>query len=153
MPLISTDAVGQPAGVAARSCTQRVMPSAPIRRYSTSALLAAGERGVERVVGGPVVGVDGGVPVLHLGVGLGAAEQPVGAGPLEQLLDAAVGMRQREVDVLADDVEQAREALARPRPGALSASSRRRDVGDDAADEHAAVGPAPRAGAIPEDRA
>ena len=82
------------------------------------ALLAGGERGVERVVCGAVVRVQRGVPVLHLGVGLGAAEQAVGAGTLEELLEAPVGERLRHVDVLADDVEQASEAVARPRPAA-----------------------------------
>ena len=56
------------------------------------ALLPFGERVVEGVVRGAVLGVQGRVPVLHLRVGRGAAQQAVGAGSLEQLLEAAVGM-------------------------------------------------------------
>ena len=51
------------------------------------------------------------------------------------------------VDVLADDVEQAAEPVARlgqPRVGLLAM----RDVGDDAADQHAAVRAALRARAV-----
>ena len=70
------------------------------------------ERRVEGVVLRAVVGMDGGVPVLHLGVRLGAAQQPVGARTLEELLQAAVRIRHGEVDVLAHDVEEPREAVA-----------------------------------------
>jgi hypothetical protein len=73
---------------------------------------AGGQRAVERVIGRAVVRMQGRLPVLHLGVGHRAAEQPVGPGPLEQLLDAAVGEREREIHVLPDDVQQAAEAVA-----------------------------------------
>ncbi len=89
----------------------------------------------------------GGVPVDHVRVGLGAAEQPISAGALEELLKRAVRESEREVDVSADDVEEAREAVARlgeARGGLLAGG----DVGDDALDEHAAVGLRARAGAI-----
>ena len=148
MPLISTVPSSR-RRVAARSWTQRVTPSAPIRRYSTSPSLPSASARVERVVGGAVVRVHGRVPVRHLGVGLRAAEQAVGPGSLEQLLHRPVGERLREVDVLADDVEQTAEALARL-GGAGVGLLAPRDVGDDALDAHAAVGPAARPGAIPQ---
>ena len=74
-----------------------------------------------------------GLPVRHLRVGLGAAEQPIGARALEELLEAAVRMGEGEVDVLADDIEETREAIARlgEAHGGLRA---RRDVGEDAPD-------------------
>ena len=59
--------------------------------------------------------MDRGIPVLHLGVRDRSAEQPVRARALENLADAPVGQRLRDVHVLADDVEQAREAIARLR--------------------------------------
>ena len=82
-----------------------------------------GERLDHRVVAAAVGRMDRGIPVLHLGVGDRAAEQPVGARALEQLAEAAVGKRLREVHVLADDVEQASEAVARlgqPRVGLVA---------------------------------
>ena len=111
--------------------------------------LAAGERVVEGVVRGPVLRVQGRLPVLHLGVGRGAAQQAVRAGPLEHLLDPSVGMRQRQVHVLAGDVEQAGEPLAHLGQARIGLHAPR-DVGDDALDGHAAVAPATRAGAVPQ---
>ena len=113
-------------------------------------VLARRERGVVGVVHGPVLGVDGRFPVLHLGVRDGAAEQPIGARALEELLEAPVREGEHDVDVLADHVEQAGEALARlgePR-GRLVA---RGDVGDDAGHPHGAVGAAAGPGAIPQE--
>jgi hypothetical protein len=115
------------------------------------AVLALGQREVELLVGGPVVGVHRVVPVHHLGVGLGPAQEPVAAGPLEELLHGAV-LREgdRQVDVRADDVEQAREAVVRlGRAGGRLLA--RGQVGDDPVDEHAAVALRPRAGAVAQD--
>ena len=71
-------------------------------------VLAPAERLVERVVVAAVIRMHGRVPVDHVRVGLGAAEQPVSAGALEELLERAVREGEREVDVRADDVEEAR---------------------------------------------
>jgi hypothetical protein len=87
------------------------------------------------------------LPVLHLRVRFGPAEQPVRARALEELLDAAVGERAREVDVLADHVEQTAEAIARLRQARVGLLAPR-DVGDDAADHHGPVRPPLRAGAV-----
>ena len=86
MPLISMVPSGR-GRVAARSWTQRVIPSAPISRYSASPSFPAAHAAYERVVGGPVLGVDGGLPVRHLRVGVRSAEQAVRPGSLEQLLE------------------------------------------------------------------
>ena len=102
-------------------------------------VLAPAERLVERVVVATVIRMHGRVPIDHLRVRLRPAEQAVSARALEQLLQRAVRQGEREIDVSADDVEEAGEAVARlgePRGGLLAGG----DVGDDALDEHAAVG-------------
>jgi hypothetical protein len=110
-------------------------------------VLAPRQRAVEGVVHWPIVSVHRRVPVGHLGVGLRAAEQSVAAGALKQLLHLAVGVPEREVDVGADHIQEAGEAVA----GLVKAGGgllARGDVGDNALDAHAAVGQATRAGAI-----
>ena len=122
-------------------------PVGPDQAVRDLRVLAPSQRPVEGVVRGPIVGVHGGVPVGHLGVGLGTAEQPVAAGALEQLLHPAVGVPEREVDVGADHIQEAGEAVA----GLVEAGGgllARGDVGDDAFDADAAVGQATRACAI-----
>ena len=104
-------------------------------------ILSGGKRCVERVVRGTIGRMERRLPVLHLRVRLGPAEQPVRARPLEELLDPAVGEHLGEVDVLADHVEQAFEALVRLRQS-RSRLLPPRDVREDAADQHAAVRPA-----------
>ena len=99
-------------------------------------VLAHRDRGVVGVVHGAILGVDGRLPVHHLGIRDRAAEQAVGSRPLEELLEPSVREGEHDVDVLADHVEQAREALAHlgePR-GRIVA---RGDVRDDAGDAHA----------------
>jgi hypothetical protein len=86
-------------------------PVGPAQPVFDVCALARCERGDERVVRRTVVGVEGCVPVLHCAIGLGASEHPVRAGALEQLLQPAVGMGQRQIDVLADHVEQPRDAV------------------------------------------
>jgi hypothetical protein len=140
MPLIST----VPSGSRRTAARDPVRPGQAVLDVG---LPPGGERFVERVVGGAVGRMQRRLPVLHLRIGLGTAEQAVRARPLEELLDAAVGLDLRQVDVLADDVQQAGEAIARlrqPRDRVLAS----RDVGDDAADQHGAVGPAERARAV-----
>ena len=111
-------------------------------------VLAHRDRGVVRVVHGSILGMDGRLPVHHLGIRLGAAEQAVGSGPLEELLEAPVREGEDDVHVLADHVEQAREALAHLREprGRIVA---RGDVRDDAGDAHGAVGVAAGASPVP----
>ena len=111
------------------------------------ALAPGAELAVEGLVGRTIVGVDRGVPVDHLGIRLGAAEQAVRPRPLEHLLDAPVGVDDGKVDVLADDVEQAGEPVGgfrRARVG-LGASA---DVRDEPLHEHASVGATDGAGAV-----
>lgn len=96
-----------------------------------------------------VVGVQCVLPVRHRRVGDGAAEQPVRARALEELLDAPVRVRDRQVDVLAGDVEQPREPLAHLGDARLGVRAPC-DVGDDALDRDAAAGPVPRTGAVPQ---
>ena len=102
------------------------------------AALAADQSRVEVVVGAAILGMDRRLPVLHLGVGLGAAEEAIGARALEQLPDGAVGLGGRDVDMLADDVEEGEEAIgglrgARVRLGAAG------HVADDPLDDEPAV--------------
>ena len=142
-------AVRQPAGARAV-----VHPARDAVRAGEAVLdvgvLAGGQRAVELVVGGAVGRVERGLPVLHLGIGHRAAEQPVRARALEELLDAAVRERLGEIDVLAHDVEQAAEAVARLRQSRVGLLAPR-DVGDDAPDQDAAVGLAQRPRAVLDD--
>ncbi len=112
-------------------------------------LAPGAELEVEGVIGLAVVGMDRRVPVDHVGIGLGPAQQAVGARALEELLQAAVAVGDRQVDVLADDVEQAREALA-GLGGACVRLGADRDVGEDPVHAHAAVRAADRAGPVAE---
>ena len=112
-------------------------------------VLAPAERLVERVVVATVIRVHGRVPVDHVRVGLGAAEQTVSAGALKQLLERAVRQGKCEIDVRPDDVEKAGEAVARLSEAGCGLLADG-DVGDDPFDEHAAVGLRARAGAIPQ---
>ena len=112
-------------------------------------LAPGAELEVEGVIGLAVVGMDRRVPVDHVGIGLGPAQQPVGARALEELLQAAVAVGDRQVDVLADDVEQAREALA-GLGGACVRLGADGDVGEDPVHAHAAVRAADRAGPVAE---
>ena len=135
--------------VAARSCTQRVIPSAPISRYSTSLSSPSASASLKASYAARSSRMQGRFPVLHLGVGRGATQQTVRPGPLEQLLETSVGMGQRQVHVLAGDVEQAREPRAHLGDASVGLLALG-DVGDDAVDDHAAVDPATRPGAVPQ---
>ena len=149
MPLISTVPSAR-RRVAARSCTQRVIPSAPIRRYSTSLSFPSASASLKASYAARSSGCEGRVPVLHLRVGIGAAQQAVRAGSLEHLLEASVGMGQRQVHVLAGDVEQAGEPLAHLGQARIDLLALG-DVGDDAVDDTLPSRLRTRAGAVPQD--
>ena len=88
MPLIST--VPSPRGERRRAVVDPARHAVGADQAVLDVAFTARAQGpVERIVGRAVLGVDGGVPVDHAGVGLGAAEQAVGAGALEDLLQRA----------------------------------------------------------------
>jgi hypothetical protein len=112
-------------------------------------VLRADQRRVEGGDRVDVLRMDRGGPVLHRPVGVGPAEQAIGARPLVELLDPPVGVGDGAVDVLADHVEQMHEAivgLGQARGGLLVLG----DVGDETLDEQTTAFDRLRAGAVPD---
>ena len=94
-----------------RSRIQRVTPSAPQRRYSTLASSPAICACHERLVGGLVLGMDGGHPVRAVLVRLGSAQQLLAVRALVGLVVGAVAVEPARVEVLLELDQQALDRL------------------------------------------